>query len=183
MSSELRRILLPRSRVLSLGYAGGDGGSTLFRHVGVTRTALNVVVYGSSAAVRRPSSLWTSAALSLYGSSGWWWRSSSRSLSLGSHCFLFPVGTRKRLNKHGFLLLGSRQAANVNANWAFGLHWSFALWRLVSTFGWFTYPSVKGGHLNSFGSVISIFRAGWEAFYMEFGGEHKPDSCIVRRLR
>ncbi|KAH0865801.1 hypothetical protein HID58_083012 [Brassica napus] len=34
VSSELRRILLPRSSVLNLGYAGGDGGSTLFRHVG-----------------------------------------------------------------------------------------------------------------------------------------------------
>ncbi|KAG5394900.1 hypothetical protein IGI04_024863 [Brassica rapa subsp. trilocularis] len=50
-------------------------------------------------------------------------------LSLGSHCFIFSVGTKKRLNKHGFPLLGL------------------------------------------------------EAFYMEFGGEHKPDSCIIRCWR
>ncbi|KAF3486815.1 hypothetical protein F2Q69_00055805 [Brassica cretica] len=64
------RILLLRSRVISLSYAGGDGGSSLFQHVGDTRKACKVVVYGSSAAARRPSSLWTSTALSLYGSSG-----------------------------------------------------------------------------------------------------------------
>ncbi|KAH0923891.1 hypothetical protein HID58_023909 [Brassica napus] len=68
--SKLRRILIPQSRVMSLGYAGGDGGSSLFQHVGDTRTACKVVVYDSSAAVRRLSSLWTSAAFSLYGSSG-----------------------------------------------------------------------------------------------------------------
>ncbi|KAG5389907.1 hypothetical protein IGI04_031449 [Brassica rapa subsp. trilocularis] len=123
VSSELWRILLPRSRVLSLGYAGGDGGSTLFRHVGVTRTALNVVVYGSSAAVRRPSSLWTSAALSLYGSSG---------RGLTSTVFCFSVLDKQQMSMRIELL---------------------------------------------------VFIGRWEAFYMEFGGEHKPDSCIVRRLR
>ncbi|KAG5376102.1 hypothetical protein IGI04_040698 [Brassica rapa subsp. trilocularis] len=30
---------------------------------------------------------------------------------------------------------------------------------------------------------LLVFIGRWEAFYMEFGGEHKPDSCIVRRLR
>ncbi|KAG2264302.1 hypothetical protein Bca52824_071381 [Brassica carinata] len=69
--SKLQRILLLRSRVISLSYAGGDGGSSLLQHVGDTRKACKVVVYGSSAAARRPSSLWTSTALSLYGSSGW----------------------------------------------------------------------------------------------------------------
>uniref|UniRef100_A0A0D3DAZ7 Uncharacterized protein n=1 Tax=Brassica oleracea var. oleracea TaxID=109376 RepID=A0A0D3DAZ7_BRAOL len=69
--SKLQRILLLRSRVISLSYAGGDGGSSLFQYVGDTRKACKVVVYGSSAAARRPSSLWTSTALSLYGSSGW----------------------------------------------------------------------------------------------------------------
>ncbi|WZZ01804.1 hypothetical protein YC2023_074132 [Brassica napus] len=45
--------------VLEFGYAGGDGGSNLFQHVGDMSKACKVVVYGSSAAVRRPSSLWT----------------------------------------------------------------------------------------------------------------------------
>ncbi|KAF2531640.1 hypothetical protein F2Q70_00031921 [Brassica cretica] len=75
-------------------------------------------------------------------------------LSLCSHCFTFSVGTKKRLNKHGLLLLGSRHAASVNAYWEFSSHRSIALWRLCL-----------------------------EAFYMEFGGEHKPDFCIVRRWR
>ncbi|KAG5394901.1 hypothetical protein IGI04_024864 [Brassica rapa subsp. trilocularis] len=57
--SKLQRILLSRSCVMSLSYAGGDGGSNLFQHVGDMSKACKVVVYGSSAAVRRPSSLWT----------------------------------------------------------------------------------------------------------------------------
>ncbi|WZZ74042.1 hypothetical protein YC2023_085412 [Brassica napus] len=91
--SKLQRILLLRSRVISLSYAGGDGGSSLFQYVGDTRKACK--------------------------------------LSLGSHCFIFSLGTKKRLNKHGFPLLDSRQAANVNAYWAFGSHRTIALWRLV----------------------------------------------------
>ncbi|CAF2090304.1 unnamed protein product [Brassica napus] len=47
------------------------------------------------------------------------------SLILGSHCFIF----RKRLNKHGLMLLGSRQAANVNVYVWFSS--SIDLWRLV----------------------------------------------------
>ncbi|CAF2003586.1 unnamed protein product [Brassica napus] len=111
--SKLQRILLLRSRVISLSYAGGDGGSSLLQHVGDTRKACKVVVYGSSAAARRPSSLWTSTALSLYGSSG---------------CTVFR-----------FSILDMRQM------------------------------SMRIGRL--------------EAFYMEFSGEHKPYSCIVRCWR
>ncbi|CAN7026210.1 unnamed protein product, partial [Brassica rapa subsp. trilocularis] len=110
--SKLQRILLSRSCVMSLSYAGGDGGSNLFQHVGDMSKACKVVVYGSSAAVRRPSSLWT-VSLWFFG-------------GLTSTVFRFSVLDRHQMSMRIRCL---------------------------------------------------------EAFYMEFGGEHKPDSCIIRCWR